>query len=590
MSKVRGAEALVKTLEKAGVKYIFGLPGHGNMNILDAIYDSRQIKFMLVRHEQAAAHIADGYARMSGEVGVCCTSVGPGAANLIMGIASANATSSPLLAISGGIISKWTGRGQLQETSRAETPTDQCYTQALQPFTKKVFNITEPDLIPVITRRALAIAKADRPGSVAIEIPWSLQAEFHSIEIADPKDYEYGKRVRADAESVKIAVDKLLNAKFPVIIAGNGAMISEVDVEIIQLAELLGAPVATSFVSKGIIPEDHPLSIGMVGWLGHPVAHEIIREHADYVLVVGFRFSDESTSWWTEGKPFVKENKFIQIDIQQQEIAKVYPVEVGLLGDAKATLQEMNALISEKCGRANADKTKSIAKSIKDNFHLELPPMDKSPMEPLRIADELRKILPRDSILAVDTGMHAHYFSAFYPIYGPKLLQNPGGWTPMGWGPTAIIGAKLARPDAACVCVTGDGGFTMVCQEVLTAVEWNTPVVWIVFNDKALNAIRHGQRGAYDGRIIGTEFKNRADFAAMARAFSAEGITVTRHDEIRDAVQHALNCGKPCVIDMIIASDPIPPPTAGDWCEPVRAWVQPLPRKDTADLMDEHGQ
>jgi len=357
---MRGAEALVNTLEKAGVKYIFGLPGHGNMNILDAIYDSTEIKFMLVRHEQAAAHIADGYARMSGEVGVCCTSVGPGALNLIMGIASAYATSSPLLAISGGIISKWTGRGQLQETSRAETPTDQCYTQALQPFTKKVFNITEPDLIPVITRRALAIAQADRPGPVAIEIPWSLQAEFHAIEIPDPKDYEYGKRVRADAESVKMAVDKLLNAKFPVIIAGNGAMISEAGYEIIQLAELLGAPVATSFVSKGIIPEDHPLSIGMVGWLGHPVAHEIIREHADYVLAVGFRFSDESTSWWTEGKPFVKENRFIQIDIQQQELAKVYPVEVGLLGDAKATIEEMNALIGKRGGRKGAEKTKSV--------------------------------------------------------------------------------------------------------------------------------------------------------------------------------------------------------------------------------------
>ncbi len=590
MPRMRGAEALVKTLEKAGVKYIFGLPGHGNMNILDAIYDSTQIKFMLVRHEQAAAHIADGYelplrrftsfiARVSSEVGVCCTSVGPGAANLIMGIAAAGSTSSPLLTISGGIIAKWTGRGQLQETSRAETPTDQCYTQVLQPLVKKVWNITEPTLIPDITRRALAIAQADRPGPVAIEIPWSLQAEFHDIEIPDPNDYAYGRRVRADAESVKIAVDKLRNAQFPVIVAGNGAMISGAESEIIQLAELLGAPVATSFVAKGIIPEDHPLSIGMVGWLGHPVAHEIIREHADCVLVVRFRFSDESTSWWTEGKPFVKENKFIQIDIQQYELAKVYPVEVGLLGDAKATLQEINTLIQSQGGRADADKTKSAVKTIKDNFHLELPPMEQKPMEPLRIANELRNVLPRDSILAVDTGMHAHYFAAFYPIYGPKLLQNPGGWTPMGWGPTAIIGAKLARPDADCVCVTGDGGFTMVCQEVLTAVEWNTPVVWIVFNDKALNAIRHGQRGAYDGRIIGTEFTTRADFAAMARAFGAEGITVEKHADIKKAVKHALNCGKPCVIDMITVSDPIPPPTAGDWCEPVRAWVEPKKRR-----------
>ena len=158
-----------------------------------------------------------------------------------------------------------------------------------------------------------------------------------------------------------------------------------------------------------------------------------------------------------------------------------------------------------------------------------------------------------------------------YPVFGPKLLQNPGGWTPMGWGPTAILGSKLARPDLPCVCVTGDGGFAMVCQEVLTAVEWDTPVVWIVFNDMALNAIRHGQRGAYDSRIIGTEFTTRADFAAMARSFSAEGITITRHEEIAGAVAHALSCGKPCVIDMHINPDPVPPPTAGGWCEPERA-------------------
>lgn len=579
MAKMRGAEAFVKTLEKENVKYVFGLPGHGNMNILDAIYDSSKIDFKLVRHEQAAAHIADGYARMTGEVGVCCSSVGPGAANMIMGIAAAANSSSPLLAASGGIIQKWTGRGQLQETSRAETPTDQCYTQILQPIVKKAWQITEPSLIPVITRKAFSIAKADRPGPVAIELPWSLQAKFFEIEIPEPKEYEYSQRTRADRESVSLAVEKLLSAEFPVIIAGYGAVVSGAEEEIKEIAELLGAPVATSFMSKGIVSEEEPLSVGMVGWLGHPVAHEIIREHADYVFAVGFRFSDESTSWWTEGMPFVKENKFIQLDIQQQELAKNYPVEVGLLGDAKATLQEMIAMVKERGGRKKASETMKSVKKLKDDFTLEIPQEDKTPMEPLKVADELRKILPKDSILAVDTGSHAHYFSAFYPIYGSKRLLNPGGWTPMGWGPTAILGAKLARPDTQCICVTGDGGFSMVCQEVITAVEWNTPVVWIVFNNVALGAIRDGQKAAYHGRIIGTEFTQRADFAAMAKAFGAEGIKVEKHSEIKDAVVHAMGCGKPCLIDMIVATDPVPSPVAGAWYEPVRGRISEKPRK-----------
>ena len=581
MPEMRGAEALVRALEKEGVRYVFGLPGHGNMNILDAIYDSDQIEFRLVRHEQAAAHAADGYARMTGEVGVCCSSVGPGAANMIMGIAAAGAGSSPILAISGGIISKWSGRGQLQETSRAETPTDQCYMQVLQPLVKKSWLVTEPTLIPTAVRRAFAVARADRPGPVALEIPWSLQAERHEIEVPDPKAYGYGPRVRADRESVRLAAEKLLAARSPVILAGYGAMLSGADAEVLELAELLGAPIATSFMSKGIVPEDHPLSAGMVGWLGHPVAHEIIREHADRLLAVGFRFSDESTSWWTEGRPFVRENRFIQIDIQQQELAKNYPVEVGLLGDAKATLQDLIEEIRRR-GQVNGrrvEDAKRWVRNLKERFRPEIPQEDKSPMEPLRIAEELRQALPRESVLAVDTGAHAHYFAAFYPVYGPKRLLNPGGWTPMGWAPTAILGAKVAAPDLPCVSVSGDGGFAMVCQEVITAVEWDTPVVWIVFNNRALAAIREGQKASYGGRIIGTEFTQRADFAAMARAFCAEGIRVERYGEIGDAVEHALTCGKPCVLDMLVETDAMPPPVAGAWCEPERDWVKEMPRK-----------
>ncbi|MBM3265497.1 MAG: thiamine pyrophosphate-binding protein [candidate division Zixibacteria bacterium] len=246
MPRLRGAQALVKALEAHDVRYVFGLPGHGNMNIFDAQYDSDKIRFMLVHHEQAAAHIADGYARISGEVGVCCSSVGPGAANMIMGLATAFYTSSPVLSISGGILARQAGRGQLQETSRAETPTDQCYTQALQPFTKKVWDIQQPVRTGEIVRKAFAIARADRPGPVAIEYPWDLQAEwFDDVEIQKPGDYAYGRGVRADRETIRHAAELLVAARCPVIVAGNGATLAGAGDEIVNLAERLGTAVAT---------------------------------------------------------------------------------------------------------------------------------------------------------------------------------------------------------------------------------------------------------------------------------------------------------------------------------------------------------
>ena len=579
MTRQRGAQVLVRALEAHGVEYIFGLPGHGNMNILDAIYDSNQISFKLVRHEQAAAHIADGYARISGEVGVCCSSVGPGAANMIMGIATAYFTSSPILAISGGIITKQAGRGQLQETSRAETPTDQGYMQALQPFTKKVWDIQQPVRTGEIVRKAFAIAQADRPGPVAIEYPWDLQAEYvDEVEIQVPEKYAYGRGVRADKTALQKAADCLCQADCPVIVAGNGAMIGEAGPEVVELAELIGAPVATSFVAKGIIPEDHPLSIGMVGWLGHPVAHEMIREHADIVFAIGYRFSDEATSWWTEGRPYVKENRFIQLDIQQQELAKNYPVEVGLLGDAKASLRELIDLIRDRGGRPGYEKSTQWISDVTRAFHLDLPDAEKTPMESMVIADRLRTLLPRDSILSIDTGTHAHYFSAFYPIFGPRRFLNPGGWTPMGWGPAAILGAKLAAPDKVCVSISGDGGFLMVCQEIVTAVEWNVPVIWLVFNDQALRAIRDGQKEAYEGRIIGTEFTQPTDFAAMARSMGAIGIRVTHVDELSGAIDQAISCNRPCVIDLQVDQEAIYPPVAGIWYEPARSPDARMPR------------
>ncbi|MDE0631625.1 MAG: thiamine pyrophosphate-binding protein [Caldilineaceae bacterium] len=581
MARMRCAEALVRALELEGVRHVFGHPGHGNTNILDAIYDSSQIDFKLTRHEQAAAHIADGYARISGDIGVCCASVGPGPANMVMGLASAAAASSPVVAIFGGVISRWVGRGQLQETSPFYGLPDQSFVQVLQPVVKKVWQVQHPDLVPEIVRKACALARAGNPGPVAVEIPWDLQAAFHEFDdIPNPGQFSYARRVRADAQAVARAADALHQAANPVIVAGYGAVLADAGPEILELAEKLGAPVATSYAAKGIVAEDHPLSLGNVGWLGHPNAHEMIREHADVVLAVGFSFSDLSTCWWTEGMPFVKQNRFIQIDIDANQIGRTYPVEVGLLGDAKATLQETIGALSAKGASPSRKENLELTAKVKSGFRMEVPgeESDAQGMEPLRVVEELRRFLPKDILFSLDTGDHNHYFGAFFPIYSPRRLLYPGGWTPMGFGPTSIIGGKLARPDLPAVCVTGDGGFLMVCQEVITAVEWGLPVIWVVFNNQTLGAIRGGQLASYGGRIIGTEFCESADYAALARSLRAEGLTVSRYAEIEDAIGHALECGRPCVVDMRIARDPVPPPIAGMWFEPERDEMPPRPR------------
>ena len=576
---MNGAGTLVRGLSAHGVRHVFGHPGHGNTNILDALLDEPDIGFHLVRHEQAAAHMADGYARVAGEVGVCTGSVGPGATNLLMGVATAMSTSSPVLAIVGSPIRDWLGRGQLQETSRPDSSgTDQAFMQMYQPVTKRVWSCWTTDQIPATVRKAFTTAQVGRPGPVAIEIPWDVQAAPASGAVESPDATVIRARPRADSAATLAAARALVMAKFPLILVGNGARLSGAGEAVLALAELLGAPISSSFVAKGVIPEDHPLSVGICGWLGHPVAHELIREHADVILAVGHRFSDQSTSWWTEGRPFVPQNKIIQIDIEPREIARAWPAETALVGDARSVVEDLAGHVRALGGRPGAaDSRKLIARS-KSIYQLDLPPPDAEPMAPLRIAEQVRRLLPGRSLLSIDTGNHAHYFSFNFPVPSGGLFLNPGGWTPMGWGPTAIIGAALARPGMPAVSITGDGGFLMVCQEIGTAVEMGLPIVWLVFNNRVLAAIREGQKADFGGRTIGTEFAVPTDFAMLARALGAEGIRVSRHSEFDAAFEHALDLGRPCVLDLAIDPDAEHPPVAGSWFEPGRGEPEPLPR------------
>lgn len=579
--RMKGAEALIRALEEEGVEYVFGIPGHANMQFLDAIHNGSSIKFMLTRHEQGAVHIADGYARVSGKTGVCMSSVGAGAANMLMGIGVAGGGSSPVLAINGGIIGSMYGKGQLQATERPEGKSDQSYVQVLQPLVKKAWVIERPELIPDAVHRAIRVANSGRPGPVAMEVAWDIQSQYCDYPDTSEWKREYAKRIRAGEEETKKAAEMLAAAKYPVIVAGNGAVISKAEAEVVKLAEALGAPVVTSYMSKGVIPGDHPLSAGMAGWLGHPAAHEILREKADVVLAVGYRFSDEGTSFWTEGLPYVPENKFIQIDLVPEEIGRNYPVEVGLVGDAKAVLSDILESVEKLPPRPGKDAAApELAEIIaRHEAAVVVPQGVTSPVEPMQIAMAIRKVLPENGIIVTDTGNHSQYFAPFFKTKGRRRLICPGSWTPMGFSPAAVIGAKLAEPETPCLAVVGDGGFYMMCQEVITAVDFGTPVVWVVFNNKTLNAIRLGQIDDYNNHIIGTEFKSAANFAEMAKSFGAEGVRVKSSDQLEDALTFALHCGKPCVVDVVTQTDPIPPQGAGDFLTPGQHTPVPMPRK-----------
>jgi acetolactate synthase-1/2/3 large subunit len=583
MVKMTGGEALAKSLEAEGVKYIFGSSGHGNYHFLDALYDT-SINFILVRHEQSAAHMADGYARVTGFPGVCTASVGPGAANMIMPIACAFASSSPLVAITGGVITKWYGKGQLQETTRPETPTWQSYIMVTRPITKYAWSVIRGEQIPDIVRKAFTIALGGRPGPVHIEVPWDIQAEEVDLEIQDPKKFRYSStRTGGDPNVINEAVQLLSKASYPVILAGQGAVLSNASIEVIELAEWLGSPVATTVPAKGVIPEDHPLSIGTVGWYGTPAAHEVIREYCDVMIAIGCRFSDETTCWWTEGMPFVKEIKLIQIDIEYSELGKNYPVEVGIIGDGKVVLRSIIDNLKKIINKRGlespwAKKVLKIKKDIAPQFDFNTGPG----VNPFRVVKELREVLPRDGIIFGDTGKHASYisFSPLFPAYMHRtvIIAGQEGWTPMGFAPTASIGAKIAKRDKPVVSLSGDGGFYMGCKEVITASENDLGVVWIIFNDQALGAIRVAQKEMFGERYIGSIFKKSADFVKFAESFGAKGERIERNEHIREVLNRAIKSNEPYVVEITIDRDAPFPPLAGEWYEPVKHIINPKPR------------
>jgi acetolactate synthase-1/2/3 large subunit len=538
MAVMTGAKALIEALKAEGVRHIFGLPGGAIIPVYDVLYDEQEIEHILVRHEQGAAHAADGYARVLGKPGVCMTTSGPGASNLTTGILNAYMDSSPVIAISGQVSTSLLGRDAFQEADMLSV---------MLPITKHNFIVRRPEEIPRVVKLAFKIATSDRPGPVHIDLPRDVQVGEADMKI--PADVTYGKvpKLEPDVEEIRRAVKLLVQAERPLIFAGGGAIWSGASAEVVELAEMLGAPVVTSLLGKGIIPEDHPLSLGMLGMHGRMAANVAVTE-CDLLLGVGVRFDDRATG---DVRYFAPKAKIIHIDIDPVEIGKNVRVDVPIVGDAKRALRAIiDGLRMQAVHRRPSEWLERVEKMRK-----ELAPRmdyDDVPIKPQRVIKEVMGVLSDDAIVVTEVGQCQMWAAHYYIVRKPRRFISSGGLGTMGFGFPASIGAKVACPNCDVVDIAGDGSFLMNSQELATAVENDINVVVCILNNRYLGMVKQWQDLFYKGRRSAVYLGETPDFVKLAEAYGAWGDRVTRPSEIAPKLREALNCGKPAVLDIII--------------------------------------
>ena len=560
---------LVRYLENRGITHIFGLCGHTNIAVLTALENSK-IRFINTRHEQIAAHAADGYARAKKETSVVLCHLGPGLTNAATGVANAALDSIPMVVIAGDVPSHYYGKHPHQEVN-LHADADQW--EIYRPFVKRVWRVERPDLFPEIIEKAFQLAASGRPGPVLVDVPMDIFSK--EIDTALFERLEHNIKTLAkpalDEDTARQIVQTLINAKNPVIQAGGGVIIADAAEELRAFVDHLGIPVAHSLMGKGVLPDDHDLVLGMTGFWGTQLVNDKCRT-ADYVFGVGTRFAEADCSSWEDKYTFsFPPSKLIHIDIDPAEIGRNYPVEIGAVADLKSALQTLNRIARELLPQARRNEAlrQEIA-AFRKNFvagNQQFVTSDSFPMMPERILAEVREVLPHDAFITTDVGWNKNGVGQQFPIYTPGSILTPGGYATMGFGAPAALGAKVAHPDRVVVALVGDGGFGQNPALLATAVEENIPVVWVVMNNFAFGTIAGLQKAHY-GTTLGTVFRKdgkpyQADFAAVARAYGAEGVKIESAAEFKGVLEQAVRSGKPFVIDVAMKNNPVP--TTGHW-------------------------
>ena len=539
--QISGSQIVIECLIEQGVDTVFGYPGGAILNIYDALYkNSNRIRHILTAHEQGASHAADGYARSTGKVGVCMATSGPGATNLVTGIATAYMDSIPLVAITCNVTQSQLGKDSFQEID---------ITGVTMPITKHNFIVRDVKDLADTIRKAFYIAKSDRPGPVLIDIPKDITSAITEYEAVDPSKLDFNlpsKKIPFPSEQQIENAAKLIDeSQKPFIYAGGGVITSEASDELFSFATKANIPVAMSLMGKAAFPNKHELSLGMIGMHGTYAANTAC-DNCDLLLAIGCRFSDRVIG---EAAKFAKNAKILQIDIDPTEVNKMINVDDALLGDIKSILVELTAKIQKK--------EKSQWNSQIEEWKQIIPPSynKKQNLSPKFIFEYVNSQVKEDTIITTEVGQHQMWTAQFYDFTKPRTFLTSGGLGTMGFGTGAAIGAKFANPDKTVVHFAGDGSFRMNCNELATIEHYQLPIIIVILDNHALGNVRMWQTLFYEKRYSNTTLDFGPEWTTLASAYGIQGYHVKNEKEFKDAFDKALKSGKPAVIDAEIFLD-----------------------------------
>ena len=533
--QLTGAEIVIECLKEQGVDTVFGYPGGAILDVYDALYKhSGEIRHILTSHEQGASHAADGYARATGKVGVCMATSGPGATNLVTGIATAYMDSVPVVAITANVGKSLLGRDSFQEVDIAGIT---------MPVTKHNFIVKEVEMLAPVLRRAFHIARSGRPGPVLVDITKNVTGAKTEYERKEPEAVVRQTETIRE-EDLEKAVEMIQAAKRPFIFVGGGAVISGAAREIEELAHKIQAPVCDSLMGKGAFPGEDPLYTGMLGMHGTKASNFGVS-HCDLLIAIGARFSDRVTG---DTSRFATRAQILQIEIDPAEINKNVIVDHSIIGDVKSVLQELNPRVDEKEHPAWLAEVEAL----KNRYPLKY---DGDRLTGPYVLQELYRITKGEALIVTEVGQNQMWAAQYYKYREPRTFLTSGGLGTMGYGLGASLGAKLGRPDKLVVNVAGDGCFRMNMNEIATAARYNIPVIQLVLNNHVLGMVRQWQTLFYGKRYSATVLNDQVDFVKLAEALGAVGMRVTKREEVAPALEKAIALGRPVVIDCVIDSD-----------------------------------
>lgn len=531
--KITAAEALVKCLKEQGVEKIFGYPGGATLPIYDALFDSSEIEHILVRHEQGAVHAADGYARVTGKVGVCMATSGPGATNLVTGIANAYMDSIPMVIITGQVPTTMVGTDAFQEVD---------ITGITIPITKHNYLVKDAEKLPLIIKRAFHIASTGRPGPVLIDLPKNiLQAQINYAAPRDLKLLGYKTTYKGHKTQIATAGDMIMKARCPLIYAGGGIISANASEVLTSLAEKISTPVTTTLMGLGALPGGHPLSLGMLGLHGTRYANNAVME-CDLVIALGVRFDDRVA---VDFSSFAPKAKIIHVDIDPAEIGKNVRVDLPIVGDVKLVMEEMLERLDEK----REEKWLALIDGWRNKYPLKYQPGPD--LKPQFIIETLQEVTGGEAVIVTDVGQHQMWAAQYYRSKKPRTFISSGGLGTMGYGLPAAIGAKIGEPDRDVILITGDGSFQMCMQEFGTAVEQNLPIKVIIINNQALGMVRQLQEFYSQARYIAVNFTRNPDFVKFAGVYDTLGLRVTESGQLRQVIEQAIKHPGPVIVDCI---------------------------------------